>query len=213
MTVSFHSAGIFVSHRCFVSHRYCYYRNHSWITQWQIPPYKSCYNLYRSDRDGSSGKRGGRGACAYMRKEYGISSIDEWKLCCPDVEYQWLTLKLKDTRTTYIGNLYRAPSGSIPNDLELIENKLLHIPQWGTPDILLCGDLNIDILKPNCAGSKALKAFLNRTCINQSITEATRVTEHTDHLISNRPEIYNTNGVLDVGTSDLSLIYGIRKRA
>ena len=159
---------------------------------------------------------GGGGLCIYARTSYSITYVDQWSLCCPEVEYQWVLLGLKDTRDTYICNVYRPPSGNPTSCLELLENKLLDIPPMGTPHVIICGDMNIDLHKGNDAKCKNLKSFLNRTRTQQLISESTRVTEYTstliDHIIVNRPEIYACHGVLDLGISDHSLTYVVRKK-
>ena len=71
------------------------------------------YTFHRYDRDLGSGKRSGGGLAAYTRDHYEIDLIPDWMLCTPDLEYLWLRLSLKDTRPTYIGGIYRPPSGKI----------------------------------------------------------------------------------------------------
>ena len=64
------------------------------------------YSLYRYDRDLGSGKRGGGGLVAYSRDHYQFESIQNWNICCPDIEIQWLKLVLPRTRPTDIANVY-----------------------------------------------------------------------------------------------------------
>ena len=81
------------------------------------------------DRDGGSGTRGGGGLCVYARNKYKVSHVVDWNLCTPDLEIMWVCLDLKDTRKTYIANIYRPPSGNIKNFLELLELQI-HICKW-----------------------------------------------------------------------------------
>ena len=58
-----------------------------------------------------------------------------------------MKLSLKDTRSTYIGGIYRPPDGSLQNALDFCENKLIDIQMEGIPDIVIKGDWNVDLLK------------------------------------------------------------------
>ena len=109
------------------------------------------YRLHRFDRDAGSGKRGGGGLAAYIRNHYNFEVLNEWQLCCPDIEYFWLKLNLPDTRPTFISCIYRPPSGNAENALQLIENKIEDIYTQGFPDIVILGDFNFarDLLSGN----------------------------------------------------------------
>ena len=71
------------------------------------------YNFSRMDRDGGSGKRGGGGLCVYSKTNYKLTHLVDMNLCTPDIEIMWLCLELKDTRKTYIANVYRPPDGKV----------------------------------------------------------------------------------------------------
>ena len=104
------------------------------------------YLMHRFDRDAGSGKRGGGGLLANSRDHYSFIHKIEWDLCSPDLEIQWLILNLPRTRPTYIANVYRPPDGDVEIALALIENKILHTYAEHPGDILIMGDMNIDIL-------------------------------------------------------------------
>ena len=175
------------------------------------------FYLFRSDRDAGSNKRGGGGLCAYIKNRYEVEHVSDWNLCCPDVEYQWLKLKLKNTRDTWICNTYRPPDGNHSNAIELIENKILDIYSEGLPDINILGDLNINLMCRDDIKSKHLMKFVKKMKMSQQITEPTRVTDRSatliDHMITNREELYNTCGVIEVGISDHALVFAVRKKA
>ncbi len=58
------------------------------------------YRLFRSDRDLGSGKRGGGGLITYAHDKYNFEPLENWNLCCPDLEWQWSLLHLPKTRDT-----------------------------------------------------------------------------------------------------------------
>ncbi len=174
------------------------------------------YNILRSDRDAGSGKRGGGGLMVYYRKSLNVTHLIDSNLCNHDIEYQWLCLNLKDTRKTYIGNIYCPPDGNRKNALELVENKLFDLTP-NNPDFVIMGDFNIDLKHPNKAESRAELSLCRSFMMKQLIQEPTRITSTSetliDHVIINREDLYYQSGVLDVSPSDHSLIYVIRKKA
>ncbi len=104
------------------------------------------YNITRFDRDDGKAIRGGGGILIYtaIKAKRDFRHVAEWNLCCPDCEWVWLTLNLPDTRRTYICTLYRPPSGSVENFLNLLENKIMDIYSDENADVLILGDMNIN---------------------------------------------------------------------
>ncbi len=141
----------------------------------------------------------------------------DWDLCYPDIKYQWLRLKLKHTRDTLICNIYRPPDGNDSNAFELLENKILDIYTEGLPGINLMGDFNINLLNRADPNTKHLERFIKQTKITQLVSEPTRVTDRSqtliDHMMTNRSELYNTCGVIEVGVSDHALVIAVRKKS
>ena len=79
----------------------------------------------------------GGGVFAYTHKKYNTEHIVNSDLSCPDLEIQWLCQHLRDTRKTFMTNVYRPPDGNITNALELIENNVIDILSTGNPDIII----------------------------------------------------------------------------
>ena len=153
--------------------------NESWLNHLIGDPELNVagYTTHRFDRDGGSGKRGGGGLLAFSRNHYSFEHLSEWNICSPDIEIQWLKLKLPRTRPTYIANLYRPPDGDVENCLNLIENKMLDIVADNPGDLVLMGDLNIDLLKPADRKSKLYQNFMKTCGLAQLITTPTRVSQ------------------------------------
>ena len=83
-------------------------------------------------------------------------------------------------------------------------------------DIVMVGDVNCDLLaNPTASHTNKMNDLLELFQIQQLITEPTRITENTETLIdwfmTNTPEKISSSGVLHIGISDHSLIYGCRK--
>ena len=174
----------------------------------------SGYTTHRFNRNLGSSKRGGGGLLAFCRDHHSFSYLQEWNVCSPDLEIQWLRLSLPRNRPTYVANVYRPPSGNIDNCLSLIENKILDIYAENPGDIVLMGDWNIDLFKQRDPATVKYKTFMKICGLSQVITTATRVGQQRssliDHALTNREEYYHQWGVVDYGMSDHSLIFVTR---
>ncbi len=102
--------------------------------------------MARFDRDLGSKKRGGGSLLMYLHEKYQFTPVSVWNLCCPDLEWQWTILSLPHTRKTYICNIYRPPSGDTDIALSLLGSKITDIYSEGTCDVIIMGDLNINLL-------------------------------------------------------------------
>ena len=174
------------------------------------------YSLLRNDRDNGSSKRGGGGILIYSRTNHVFQHLPGWNLCCDDIEWAWTKLQLPDTRPTFLCTLYRPPSGNYHNFEELLENKILDLYTDFIPDIILIGDINIDVSERGSLHKKEYLKLLKTMGLEQLIHEPTRVTDKTasiiDHIVTNRCELYVHGGVLSLGISDHRLVYTNRKK-
>ena len=128
---------------------------------------------------------------------------------------QWLKLKLKDTRPTFICNTYRPPNGNVDNALELLTEILDDIHGNVTSDLLIMGDINIDLTKRNASVNK-YKSFLHGNVLTQLVQKPTIITNTMrsllDHIITNNTDYYHVCDLVDPGLSDHSLVFTSRKR-
>ncbi len=138
------------------------------------------YTAHRFDRDAGSGKRGGGGLLAYTRNHYTFTHKVEWNVCTPDLEIQWLILELPRTRPTYLANVYKPPDGNTEHALNLIESKILDTHGERSGDIVIMGDLNIDMRDSNSPQtrkytlSKNCKSHATNNICNQSLQHKTK---------------------------------------
>ena len=173
------------------------------------------YDMIRHDRDQGSGKHGGGGLIFYVDRKYQFQSLPEWHVCNPDIEIGWIKLSLKLTKPTFIGLVYRPPSGNYESCLEVIEQKLLDINGEGDADILLIGDININLFGKGDSMTTKYRKWLGNQRLKSMINDPTRITKqsHTciDHILTNRPDLYHNASVLDPGLSDHSMVFASRK--
>ena len=127
----------------------------------------------------------------------------------------WLQLELKDTCKTFIANVYRPRDGKLQNFTELLELQTLDLYTQGNTDIVIMGDMNIDLLKRNTDTTK-YKDCLHTLPLQQLVKDPTRLTDRTrtliDHINVNHTEMYYTAGSSELGISDHSLVYTVRKK-
>ena len=110
----------------------------------------------------------------------------------------------------------QTPHGNYDNFELLLENKILDLYQNRIPDIIICGDINIDWNSRTSGETKKYKAFLKGMGLSQGIKDATHSTVHStttiDHIITNWEELYCTYGVIPLGISDHDLVFVSRKK-
>ncbi len=98
-----------------------------------------------------------------------------------------------------------------------LNNCLSQIREGGNPDIIVMGDVNIDLAVRAKGHDKTRDTrFLTLNNLSQLIKEPSRVTERSatiiDHIYTNRPEWYPVHGRYDPGLSDHYLIFAARRR-
>ena len=68
----------------------------------------------------------------------------------------------------------------------------------GNPDVLLMGDMNVDLLTVRAANTKKYENFLRLNRMEQLMEEPTRISGRSttliDHIVVNRPEFYYQHG-------------------
>nr|CAI5832097.1 unnamed protein product [Callosobruchus analis] len=142
------------------------------------------YDCYRCDRS----TRGG-GVALFVKSCYQCSVIMSGQL--PNLEYIWIKIQ----------------SRSVTESISMFDDMLaLILPEYN--DIVLTGDINIDLLKTNNAVSQCFDAY----GLTQVITDPTRVTETTatliDSLYLKKPDTCLRSGVINADLfSDHGLVF------
>ena len=112
--------------------------------------------------------------------------------------------------------MYRPPDVNVHSALEVLEDTFVDIHTLGLKDILVFGDLNLNLLNKADNQVNQYNNLLHSYGLKQCITEPTRIAEHSmtliDHFWHNRDDLYSMSGVLDAGISDHELIYCTRKK-
>ena len=77
--------------------------------------------------------------------------------------------------------------------------------------------MNINLLNHEDPKTKHQVKFIKQMKLTQLVAKPTRVTDRSqtliDHTLTNRLELYNTSGVVEVGISDHAVVFAVRKKA
>ena len=162
------------------------------------------FNTVRLDR---KGKPGG-GVIAYIRHKH--TFINRNDLYCNSIESVWLEMKPSNQRPYLVCIIYRPPDAHVEWYVHF-ETQLEKASATNL-EIILMGDLNIDLMKHYNGRWEILIQTFNLT---QVVDVPTRVTENTstliDHFYVTNPELVTQVTVPPIGLSDhysISMLYG-----
>ena len=129
----------------------------------------------------------------------------------PTVDGEFLFVKIKSCKgnnsTHVIGNVYRSPSHKPKNFVERYENVLLKLNRHNKKQVLIMGDLNVDLIKHDQdeIGQSIVDAAADHGFI-QVISRPTRVTDHSatliDHIYTNKIHRLVSSNVITLDISD-----------
>ena len=172
------------------------------------------FMLFRQDRPGPN--RGG-GLALYMKTVYGkyahvLSKFSNTNL---DLEQQWIEVDVPNHKKMLLVNLYHPPSGSLMKALENLRLNLSTYNNLVKRELVIMGDLNINLLAPRTTGYKEFKELCTDFNLTQYIKVATRITKKTRRaldVIATNMNYVKTSGVLDLVISDHLPVYIIKKK-
>ena len=167
------------------------------------------YNLIRKDRS-----RDGGGVAIYFRDHLNVKEHSD--LVPENIEAVCIEVIQVKSKPVLVTSLYRPPNTKA-EIFDLI-NTLIENIDGENKEFILVGDFNCDLLAINKSTlTNRFLDILNLFQLNQVIEDPTRITSHTqtllDLFITNKPENIINSGVIQLGISDHSLIYGCRKIA
>ena len=132
-------------------------------------------------------------------------------------EHLFMKINIKLTtsnhkKTYIIGNFYRSPSTKPDQFLDKLENILSKLDRHRNKQIILTGDLNIDLVKHEQEqNSQQLIDLTTRCGFVQVINRPTRVTDHSatliDHVYTNQIHNMLSSGIITYDISDHLGIY------
>ena len=167
----------------------------------------SGYNFVRKDRN-----RFGGGVVVYIREQY--SYLERNDLIAGCLEMICVEISEPYGKSFIVSACYRPPHSN-PDQFDLFERFLSKCDNENK-EFLIIGDINCDWSATQHDSSTKRLIFLSTLYnLHQLIAEPTRVTKTSstliDLILTNQPEHISCSGVIDLGLSDHSLIYAIRK--
>ena len=140
-------------------------------------------NLALACRHEQRGRRGG-GVAIYCRNDLAFSKVSCHSTSMSSrLECIWVNVKCGHNRAMFIGCTYRPPTyEGIKSDLEALEVSVKRFLSQGR-QVVLCGDMNCDLLRPNLYHVRLLQEFINNVGMHQCVSHPTRITNVSATLI------------------------------
>ena len=127
-------------------------------------------------------------------------------------EFQTIEISLKNRKNVIVCNMYRSPSGSLPQFMDKLNDTLHRLARHRSKHILFVSDSNVDLLKyDHFEASTRLVDCFTEYGFAPVISKATRITNHTatliDHIFSNSCHAITKSGVITETLSDHMAVY------
>ena len=128
-------------------------------------------------------KRGG-GVAIYCRSDLKYSKLVSPNLpASSHLELIWISVQCGHNRSLVIGCAYRPPVyDGITADLEILEHSIQKFLSEGK-QVILCGDLNCDLLRPSLPHVRQLLSLISNVGMQQCVREPTRIASASSTLI------------------------------
>ena len=144
------------------------------------------YTVFRIDRASNPilNKRGG-GLLSYVHNTMGryARQHDVYTSITGDIEQLWVDINVPHHKKLMIINVYRPPVGNIGNAILQLRNNLGSWEARDKYDIVIMGDLNINMKHKKSPGYDLLTDFCKDYFLSQVIKHQTHITQKTSSLI------------------------------
>lgn len=170
--------------------------------------YTKGYTLYRCDRkvlsDAGVVKPGGE-VCAFVKDGISVVSLDSFNESNPDLEVLTLSLQKSGGKKFTMYGVYRPPTGNIDRFIEGLDNCVVNSNASFGGDILVAGDMNIDISRQRCTQKRKLISLMDGLGLSLHINTHTRITQKSattiDLIFSNFSNV-SSSGTINANFSD-----------
>ena len=130
-----------------------------------------------------------------------------------EIECVWVEMRI-NKMTILLGNMYRLPNAD-PRLLTNLEAMMERIAAQ-CKDVVLMGDLNINLLTPSCQTDRLL-LITSENNLRQLISEPTRITNHSltllDILFTSSPDLFTSAEATEcLGSDHLMILVNAKKR-
>lgn len=144
----------------------------------------------------------GGGCSTYIKENIKYKWRHDIENLFPELEHLWLEVPGRNKYSkAFVGVIYRSNLMlNATSWLESLEAILGHLTVMWDGMLILTGDKNIDMLKPNDSLTKQYQSILDVFGLQQLVTKPTRVTRFSktliDHLITNYPQRVTDIGLI-----------------
>ena len=170
------------------------------------------YNLIRRDRMIGVGtdthKTKGGGVCTYIREGLPFTELTHLNQSNVHIEMQCVSIRPKKRKQLLLLNCYRPPAGLKTKFIETLSKTLENFENTEC-DIVVLGDMNINVLVKNDVHVTNLIDTLFELGLRQQITDPTRYSVNPtclDLVFTNSNNMQNS-GVISTGLSDHETVY------
>ena len=185
--------------------------NETWLKP-QIPNSLISINSYdvsRTDRNtpnvhGYTKRGGGLAICIKHGTSYVTMDESPSTNSGADIECQTVKINRKCTKSMYIINVYRPPTGNLDTMYTALSDLLSNLNNINNATVVVGGDFNIDFNKHKSQGALLMKRLSKRFSLEFLITDPTRplYNESTLDQILTNCKIIKSSGIIDSNISD-----------
>lgn len=122
------------------------------------------------------------GSCIFYKGEYSCVRRDDLKNKGQEINLECSCVEIAELKLIIIC-IYRTGNGNLNKFFKLLED-ILHSSNTVKYNVLICGDLNVDLLLKDVSTARLLD-LMNYFNMRQTIFEPTRITNHSKTLIDN----------------------------
>ena len=181
------------------------------------------YDLHRNDRtwidpviDPENPKEAG-GVCMYIKSDiqHDATELQHINLSNKDIELQCVKIDKPNNKRLVIVNCYRPPKGDKAKFVKTLQESMDLIPHVKKIELIVTGDVNIDLLKPTETHAANLVDTLKPYRLLQLIKEATRSDGKSSTLLDvifTNSQYVSKSGIINVNISDHVPVYMLKKK-
>lgn len=180
--------------------------------------YCTGYTLYRCDRqtiNHTGHTKAGGGLCVYARDDLKILNLDSCNMSNRDIETINLGIQKGNSKRFTVCAVYRPPTGNTDNFINSLERCIVGCNNIFGGDILLTGDMNIDLTRQKCSQKKKLLSLTGKLGLTSHVNTHTRITQTSsttiDLIFSNFDHVYSS-GTVNLNLSDHLPVYIVKKK-
>ena len=123
------------------------------------------YTLIRNDRnwlnDNASATKKGGGVATYIKNNLDFSEVSHshFNTSNANIESQWISINLENSKLILIGNVYRPPQGDIDEFISVLDN-ILSTLDFGKTELYIMGDINVDFKDRKDLSTRKVISFI-----------------------------------------------------